>query len=135
MVRPSKSISGARPVTRSAPRGRAGAHGPAQGAVAGGQMQVVIAARPEDRRPIGVLGRRPHQKVASETLRHREQVGDHMLQRLAALVVQGEIEAASSAVPPTRRRSPRRVTATLWASSMTVDSGAPEASVMGMVSE
>ena len=42
---------------------------------------------------------------------------------------------ASSAVPPTRMRSPSRVTATLCVSSMMVDSGAPAGSVMGTVME
>ena len=38
-------------------------------------------------------------------------------------------------MPPTRMRSPSRVIATLWVSSMTVDSGAPAGSVIGTVIE
>jgi hypothetical protein len=73
--------------------------------------------------PSGVIGRRPVQNSAlAHVAALREQVvttNSSVARRPSSQV---QVKAGQLAVPPTRMRSPRRVTATLWVSSMMVDS-------------
>ena len=83
-------------------------------------------------------GHRPQaapERRLREIAAEREEIAHDMLEGVAAGLVQLQRVAASSAVPPTRIRSPSRVTATLWVSSITVDSGAPDGSTIGTVIE
>jgi hypothetical protein len=81
------------------------------------------------------LAEGPSRRWRAQRRRRREEIGDDVVERVAARLPQRETVALELAVPPTRMRSPSRVTATLYVSSITVDSGAFVASAIGTVSE
>ncbi len=86
--------------------------------------------------PSGVIGRSPVQKLACLT---SPPCGNRSVTECSSVARRGSrrrwLKPASSAVPPTRIRSPKRVIPILKVSSITVETGAASGFATGIVRE